>query len=73
MLELRKWLYCRGHISSLEAILSQLFVYVYTAIIATILAERLWGMDSAAALKCNGYGLESLMAGPLIATSFLKH
>ena len=32
--------------------------------IATILAV-LWCVDSAAALKCNGYGLESSAAGHL--------
>ena len=37
----------------------------YIAIIATILAMTLWCMDSAAALKCNGYRLESLLAGNL--------
>ena len=33
---------------------------VYIAIIATILIVMLWHMNSAAALKCNGYWLESL-------------
>ena len=35
---------------------------LYAAIIAMILAMKLWHMDSAAALKCNGYGLESSLA-----------
>ena len=34
-------------------------------IIATIRAAVLWQVDSAAALKCNGYGLESSLAGHL--------
>ena len=38
---------------------------VYIAIIATILQVTLWHMDSAPALKCNGYGLESWLAGHL--------
>ena len=38
---------------------------VYIAIIAAILAVTLWCVDSAAALKCNGYGLESWLAGHL--------
>ena len=37
----------------------------YIAIIATILAVTLWYMDSAAALKCNDYTLESLLTGYL--------
>ena len=35
----------------------------YIAMIAAILAVTLWHVDSAAALKCNGYGLELLLAG----------
>ena len=38
---------------------------VFIAIIAIILAVTLWFMDSAADLKCNGYGLNSLLAGHL--------
>ena len=38
---------------------------VYIAVIAIILAVMLWQVDSAAALKCNGYRLESLSAGHL--------
>ena len=38
---------------------------VQIAIIAAILAVMLWHEDSAAALKCNDYGLESLLAGHL--------
>ena len=40
-------------------------------IIATILAVTLWCMDSAAALKCNDDGLESLLTGYLEKSS--KH
>ena len=35
---------------------------VYIIITAIILAVMLWHTDSAAALKCNGYRLESLLA-----------
>ena len=41
---------------------------VYMAIFyvfSIILQVMLWCMDSAAALKCNGCGLESLLAGHL--------
>ena len=38
---------------------------VYIAITAAILRMTLRPMDSAAALKCNGYGLESWLAGHL--------
>ena len=38
---------------------------VYIDLIATIMAVTLWFVDSAAALKCNGYGLKSLLAGHL--------
>ena len=33
--------------------------------ISTILPVMLWHVDSAPALKCNGYGLESWLAGHL--------
>ena len=36
---------------------------VYIAIIATNLQVMMWRMDSAPALKYNGYALESLLAG----------
>ena len=42
---------------------------VQIAIIAMILAVTLWCMDGGAALKCNGYGLESLLAGHLVKGS----
>ena len=42
---------------------------VNIAIIATILAEMLWHMDSAAASKCNGYEYEFLLAGHLDKSS----
>ena len=32
---------------------------------ASILVMTLWHMDSVAAIKCNRYGLESLVAGHL--------
>ena len=38
---------------------------VYTAIIATRLQLMLWYVDGAPVLKCNGYGLESWLAGQL--------
>ena len=38
---------------------------VYIAIISKILAVTLWRVDSAAALKCRRYELESLLAGHL--------
>ena len=38
---------------------------VYVAIIALVLAVVLWCMDSVAALQCNGYGLDSSLAGYL--------
>ena len=47
------------------AILLSPFTCVYIAIIARILAVMLRRMDRAAALKCNDYGLESLLAGHL--------
>ena len=34
----------------------------YIAIIAAILQVNLWCMNSATALRCNGYGLESWLA-----------
>ena len=37
----------------------------YIAIIAIILAVILWCIDNAAALRCNGYEFESLLAGLL--------
>ena len=49
----------------MDAILPSPFTCVYIALIAVILAVMLWCMDSAAALKCNGYGLESLLTGYL--------
>ena len=49
----------------LEAILPLLFMCDYTALIAVILAVMLKQKVSAAALKCNIYGLESLLAGHL--------
>ena len=42
---------------------------VYIAIIAAILAVMLWRMDNATALKCNGYRLESSLAGNLYKSS----
>ena len=36
---------------------------VYIAKIAIIVAWMVWHMDSAAAVKCIGYRLESLLAG----------
>ena len=38
---------------------------VYTAIMALILAAMQLHVSSAAALKCNGYGLEFSLAGHL--------
>ena len=38
---------------------------VYIAIIAIFLAVTLWRVDRAAAIKCNGYRLESSLAGHL--------
>ena len=38
---------------------------VYIAIFATIPQVMQWHMDSAPALKCNGYGLKSWLAGHL--------
>ena len=38
---------------------------IYIAVIATIQQVMLWHMDSAPALKCNGYKLESWLAGDL--------
>ena len=38
---------------------------VYVTIIAMILQVMLWHVESAPALKCNGYGLESWLAGHL--------
>ena len=38
---------------------------VYLAKIVIILAEMLWHMDNAAAMKCNGERLESSLAGHL--------
>ena len=38
---------------------------VYIAIIATFLQVTLWRVGGAPALKCNGYGLESWLAGRL--------
>ena len=35
---------------------------VSVAIIGAAMSVTLWCMDSAAALKCNSYGLESLLA-----------
>ena len=49
----------------LEAILQSQLMCVQIAIAATILAVVLWHVDSAAALKCNDYSLESLLAGHL--------
>ena len=40
-------------------------MYVYIAITAIILAVMLWYMNNAAALKCNNYWLEFLLAGHL--------
>ena len=37
----------------------------YAATIATVEAVKPWQVDSTAAMKCNGYRLESLMAGHL--------
>ena len=53
----------------LKAILSSQFMCVYITIIPTILAEILWNMDSAVALKCISYGLESWLAGHLDKSS----
>ena len=49
----------------LEVILLVPFMCVYIAIIATILAVRLWLLNSATALKYNDYGLESTLEGHL--------
>ena len=38
---------------------------VYIAMIAFIVAVMLWCVDVAAAFKCNGYRLESLLVGHL--------
>ena len=46
-----------------EAILLSPFMCDCIAIIATILAEMMQCVDSAAALKCNGSGLLSWLAG----------
>ena len=46
----------------LEAILPSPFTCVDIAIITTTLAVMLWCVNSATALKCNGYGLEFLLA-----------
>ena len=49
----------------MEAILPSPLMCVCIAITAIILAVMLWHMDGAPALKCNDYGLESLLAGHL--------
>ena len=38
---------------------------IYIAMITTVLSVMLWHADSTVALKCNGYGLESWLAGHL--------
>ena len=45
----------------MEAILPSPFTCVYISIIAIILQVMLWHVDSAPALKCNSYGLESCL------------
>ena len=54
----------------LKAILPSLFLCVYIAIFATILAVMLWQMDHAAALQCNDYRLEFLLAGTIKGSDF---
>ena len=46
----------------LEAILPLQFMCVYISMFATILVVMLWCVNSAAALKFNGYGLRSSLA-----------
>ena len=53
----------------MKAILSSPFTCVYTTLTATILEVTFWHMESAVALKCNGNGLESLLAGLLEKSS----
>ena len=47
----------------LEAILPSPFMCVFIVTFATILAVMMWCVVSAATLKSNGYGLESLLTG----------
>ena len=54
----------------LKAIVPSAFMRPYIAIIATILAVLLWHIDSAAALKCNGSGLECSLTGHLRKTMY---
>ena len=49
----------------MEAILPSPIMCVLIAVIVIILAEIMWCMDSAATLRCSGYGLESLLTGHL--------
>ena len=49
----------------MEAILLTPFMCVLLALSAKILVVMLWCMDSVAALKSNGYGLEFSLAGHL--------
>ena len=57
--------FANDSILPMEAILLSPFMCVYITIIATILVVMLWYVDSAAALKYNGYGFESSLARQL--------
>ena len=46
-------------------------MYVGIAIIASVLSVTLWCMDSAAALKCNGYKLKSLLPSTLTKVVYI--
>ena len=51
--------------AAFEVILPSLFMCVHIPTIAAVLAVMLGHMDSVAALKCNGYKLEYLLARQL--------
>ena len=54
-----------NNILPLEAILPSPFMCLLIAIVTTVLEVTLWHVDNAGVLKCNGYGLESLLEGHL--------